>query len=211
MRLAHDPTAVRRLRPPTGEAPWRVLLSGCMAGLACGVDGTDYGFGGRMQWFFDLPGVVAVPFCPEEAGLGVPRGWPDIEGGDGFDVLDGKAAVVDEKVNDLTAGMIEGAEAMVAFARAERVDFAILLDMSAACGTQVISDGTRFKEDRAYRRGLGVAAAALVRAGVPVVSHRDDRTLDRLRLRIETDGAPRKDVEDHHERAWYREYFGSSA
>ena len=209
MRLAHDPEAVARLREPTADEPWRVLLSGCIAGLACGVDGTDYGFGGAMQWFFDLPRVVAVPFCPEDAGLGTPRGWPDIEGGDGLDVLDGRARVIDEKGNDLTKGMIVGAEAMVAFAQQERIDFAMLMDMSGACGTQVISDGTRFVEERKYRRGFGVAAAALVRAGVPVVSQRDDRTLDRLRLRLDPDATPRDDVEDHHERTWYRDYFGS--
>ena len=207
MRLAHDPEAVARLREPTEEAPWRVLLSGCIAGLACGVDGTDYGFGGAMQWFFDLPHVVAVPFCPEDAGLGTPRGWPDIEGGDGLDVLDGKARVVDQDGKDLTAGMIAGAEAMVAFAEKERIDFALLMDMSGACGSQVISDGTRFVEERKYRRGYGVAAAALARAGVPIVSQRDDRTLDRLRLRLTPDATPRDDAVDHHEREWYRTYF----
>ncbi len=49
MRMPHEPNAVANLREPTPEDPWRVLLSGCMAGIRCGVDGTDYGFGGVMS------------------------------------------------------------------------------------------------------------------------------------------------------------------
>ncbi|MDF1701062.1 MAG: DUF523 domain-containing protein [Planctomycetota bacterium] len=210
MRMPHDPSAIDRLRPPSPEEPWRVLLSGCIAGLPCGVDGTDYGFGGAMAAFFALPGVVAVPFCPEDAGLGTPRGWPDIHGGDGEDVLAGRARVLDPDGADLTAGMIVGAEAMVRHAHAHAIDFAVLMDMSGACATQVISDGSRFVEERRYRRGVGVAAAALLRAGFPVVSQRDDRTLERLRVRLDPDHVVDAAAEDHHERAWYREYFGTT-
>jgi hypothetical protein len=42
MRMPHEPNAVANLREPTPEDPWRVLLR-------CGVDGTDYGFGGVMS------------------------------------------------------------------------------------------------------------------------------------------------------------------
>ena len=44
MRLAHHPEAVERLRTPSVGAPWRVLLSGCIAGLPCGVDGATMGW-----------------------------------------------------------------------------------------------------------------------------------------------------------------------
>lgn len=84
-------------------------------------------------------------------------------------------------------GMITGAEAMTLYAKQERVDFAILMDMSGACATQVILDGSRFIEDRSYRMGVGVAAASLTRAGSPVVSQHDFRTLETL---------------------WYRRNFG---
>ena len=210
MRMPHDPGAVARLREPTTASPWRVLLSGCMAGLPCGVDGTDYGFGGSMADFFAHPRVTAHPFCPEDAGLGTPRGWPDIHGGDGFDVLDGSVRVLDPEGNDLTEGMIAGGEAMVRFAVAETIDFAILMDMSGACATQVISDGSRFVEERRYRRGVGVAAACLIRAGVPVVSQRDYRTLQRLEARLDPDHVPDPAARDHHEIEWYRDYFGTA-
>ncbi len=209
LRLPHAPALARALREPTPEQPWRVLLSGCMAGLACGVDGTDYGFGGAMDPFFAVGPVEAVPFCPEDVGLGTPRGWPDIHGGDGFDVLDGGARVLDQDGGEQTAGMITGAEAMAAFARAEGVDFAILMDMSGACASQVISKGSRFVDDRAYLRGVGVAAAAVLRAGIPVVSQRDDKTLGRLRARLDPAYVVPDDAQDHHERDWYIEYFGT--
>ncbi len=208
MRLAHDPDAVDRLREPTVDAPWRVLLSGCMAGLACGVDGTDYGFGGVMNDVFASGRAVAHPFCPEDAGLGTPRGWPDIHGGDGFDVLDGRARVLDPDGNDQTAGMLEGAEAMTRFARGRSIELAILMDMSAACGSQVVSDGSRSAPERSYRAGVGVATASLLRAGIPVVSQRDFRTLGRLRHRLDPSHRPDPDAVDHHETSWYLDAFG---
>jgi uncharacterized protein YbbK (DUF523 family) len=207
MRMPHEPNAVARLREPTADDPWRVLLSGCMAGMKCGVDATDYGFGGVMDVFFATPFATAYPFCPEDVGLGTPRGWPDIHGGDGMDVLDGGAQVLDQDGNNQTQGMITGAEAMTLFAKQERVDFAILMDMSGACATQIISDGSRFIEDRAYRMGVGVAAASLLRAGVPVVSQRDFRSLDALRARVDPTHTLNPEALDHHETLWYRKYF----
>jgi len=209
MRLAHHhPEGLDALRTPTEADPWRVLVSGCMLGWGCGVDGSDYGMGGTLAEFFGHPCVQSLPFCPEDTALGTPRGMPDIHGGDGLDVLDSKAKVLDEQGHDLTAGMIAGAEAMLAFAREQRVELAVLTDMSAACGTQVISDGGRLVEPRRYRRGVGVAAALLVRAGIGVVSQRDYRTLEGLWRRLDVDGVATGDAIDHHESEWYREYFG---
>ncbi len=184
-----------------------MLVSGCIAGQPCDVDGSDYGMGGALDWLLALPNVRATWFCPEEHTLGVPRGMPDIHGGDGHDVLDGRARVLDEKGNDLTAAMIAGAEAMLAHAREQRVELALLTDVSGACGSQVISDGCRFDEPRRYRRGYGVAAARLARAGIPVASQRDFRTLEMLRARLEPGHRPDPAARDHHETDWYRGHF----
>ena len=155
-----------------------------------------------------LPNLTATSFCPEQHSLGVPRGTPDIHGGDGNDVLDGRARVFDQGGNDLTTAMIDGANAMLEHARAERSELAILTDMSGACGSQVISDGCRFDQERHYRRGSGVAAALLARAGIPVCSQRDFRTLQMLRAHLDPSHSPDPDARDHHETDWYREYFG---
>lgn len=201
MLLAHHRAHIADLREPTAQAPWRVLVSGCLAGWRCGVDGTDYGLGPALRDLLALP-VHLLPFCPEQHALGTPRATPDIHGGDGVDVLAGRARVLDEHGEDLTAAMVDGARAMLAFARQARAELAILTDMSAACGSQVISDGGRLSEPRRYQRGVGVATALLLDAGIPVVSQRDHRTLALLRARLERGYAPPADARDHHEHPW---------
>lgn len=199
------------LRVPSASSPWRVLVSGCLRGLPCGVDGTDYGMGGVLADFFALPTVQALPFCPEDAGIGTPRTMPDLHGGDGRAVLRGEARVLDEHGTDWTEAMLAGGRAMRDFALAQQVDFAVLTDMSAACGSQVIAQGCRFDQPRRYQRGLGVAAALLHEAGIPIVSQRDHRTLAHLRARCDPH-APPPDPEalDHHQHPWTKEYFGLS-
>jgi uncharacterized protein YbbK (DUF523 family) len=210
MRLPHEPEALARLRVPDAADPLRVLVSGCLLGQPCAVDGTDFGMGAALGDLLALPTIRPIPFCPEHHGLGTPRGMPDIHGGDGHDVLDGRARVLDERGNDLTAGMLAGAEAMLATARRHRAELAILTDMSAACGSQVVSDGCRLVPDRRYRAGVGVATALLLRHGLPVVSQRDHRTLGALRTRLQPGWVVDPEARDHHETAWYRAYFGGA-
>ena len=197
------------LRIPTVADPLRVLVSGCLAGLPCGVEGTDYGLGAVLREMLALPTVRATPFCPEDHGLGTPRTMPDIHGGDGHDVLDGRARVLDEHGADLTEGMIRGAEAMLAHARAHAVELAILTDMSAACGSQVISDGCRLVPVRSFTAGVGVATACLLRAGFPVVSQRDPKTLGKVRALLDPTFEPDPAALDWHESPWYVGWFGA--
>ena len=205
VRLPHEPDGVAALRKPTVDDPWRVLVSGCLTGLPCGVDGTDYGLSAaRPVWFAD-PRVRSVAFCPEDYRMGTPRTMPDLHGGDGFAVLDGTAKVLDEHRTDLTEAMVAGAQAMVDLALAERVDFALLTDRSAACGSQVISIGCRFEEPVQHVRGVGVAAALLMRNGIAVVSQRDPKTLGLLGAKLDPKFAPAPEVVDHHETPWVLE------
>ncbi len=205
--LAHNEQAVRALRVPSATEPLRILVSGCLAGLPCGVDGTDYGMGHVLDAILRLPTVSVLAFCPEHHGIGTPRRMPDIHGGDGFDVLDGRARVYDERGEDLTRGMIVGARAMLDAARLQRAEVAILTDLSAACGSQVISDGPRLVPGRRYRTGVGVATATLLRGGIAVVSQRDHRTLGRLREILTPGFVADPAAIDHHETAWFQEYF----
>lgn len=202
MKLVDHPERLSALREPTVSQPLRVLVSGCISGMPCGVDGTDYGMGGALDWLVSLPTVRSFPFCPEDHALGTPRTMPDLHGGDGFAVLRGRARAKDERGRDLTDAMLEGGRAMVAFAREHDVELALLTDMSAACGTQVISDGCRFDEPRRYQRGVGVAAALLIEAGIPVCSQRDFATLERLRERLEPGFVADPSALDHHRHPW---------
>lgn len=207
MLLAHHRSTIDALRRPTAADPWRVLVSGCLAGWPCGVDGGDYGLGAKLAELLALATLRALPFCPEQHALGTPRSMPDIHGGDGVDVLAGRARIFDEHGVDLTEKLIDGARAMLAFAERERAELALVTDMSAACGSQVISLGCRLVELRRFQKGVGVATALLLRAGIPVVSQRDHRTLALLRARLEPGYQPPEDALDHHEHPWTVEHL----
>jgi len=203
VRLPHHPEVVQGLRVPTVDDPWRVLISGCLMGWRTLTDGTDYGRG-RPRWFAS-PRVEAVPFCPEDYRLGTPRTMPDLHGGDGFDVLDGTARVLDENREDLTERVLAGAIAMVELARERDIDFALMVDRSGTCGSQVISVGCRLEEPVDHRKGVGVAAAALLRAGFHVVSQRDFRTLELLHAKVEAEYRIDPAAVDHHNHPWVLE------
>jgi uncharacterized protein YbbK (DUF523 family) len=205
--LAYHRAHLDGLREPTVAEPLRVLVSGCLAGWPCGVDGSDYGLGAVVRDLFELPTFHVIPFCPEQHALGTPRTTPDIHGGDGVDVIAGRATILDEHGVDLSAKMIDGARAMLELATERRVELAILTDMSAACGSQVISDGGRLVKTRRYRKGVGVATALLLEAGIPVVSQRDFRTLDLLRARFKCGYTRQPDALDHHEHPWTLEHL----
>ncbi len=158
-----------------------------------------------------LPNVRSYQFCPEHYAFGTPRALPDIHGGNGFDVLDGKARVLDDKGNDLTEGMVVAAKEMLKIAQDKKIDIAVLMDMSAACGSQVISDGCRLTPHRKYQKGPGVSAALLIRNGIFVVSQRDFRTLERIYKKLNPSHIVDATAIDHHENGWYKAYFGDGA
>lgn len=145
-----------------------VLVSACLAGCACRFDG-------RAKPAAEIQQLVqrgeAVTVCPEVAGgLGTPRRPAEIVGGDGADVLDGRARVVDDTGRDVTEAHLAGAAEAVRAARAAGAEAAVLKDGSPACGSRQRYDGT-FSGTR--RSGQGVTAAALRRAGVAVRSEQE--------------------------------------
>lgn len=207
MILAHQKNPIAHLRKASAAAPLRVLISGCLAGQPCGIDGSDYGMGGCLDSLLAIDAIQTFTFCPEDFALGTPRTMPDIHGGDGFDVLAGGAQVLDENSSDLTAAMVRGAQAMLVFAKENRIELAILTDMSGACGTQVISDGCRLVEDRKYQAGVGVAAATLLQDGFHLVSQRDFRTLALIQTSLDPSFTAPLGLPDHHQSEWYQQAF----
>jgi uncharacterized protein YbbK (DUF523 family) len=191
----------------TPEQPLRIIVSGCLAGLKVGADGTSYGEHPTIAELLALPSVKATPFCPENFSFGTPRACPDIHGGDGHDVLAGRARVLIPSGEDWTVGMIAAAREMLGVARTEKVRLAVLMDISAACGSQIIYAGKR--RAAPYRIGRGVAAALLAEAGIPIVSQRDWKTLDRIYCKLDASRSPDESLKDHHESDWYHEYFAS--
>lgn len=195
------------LPAPTKEEPLRILFSACLGGVLCGYDGTNNGEYAFIPELLRHPYVKAVLFCPEDYSFGTPRGLPNIHGGTGYDVLDGKARVLTENGEDFTEGMIHAAEKMLEVARQQKVHLALLMDVSGACGSQVIYDGHRTTPTVQYQVGAGVSAALLMRNGIKVMSQRDYKTMQLLLQKLNPEHSIDKAALDHHETAWYKSYF----
>lgn len=150
----------------------RVLLSACLNGSRCQYDG-------RRPSFLAFDGSVdIVPVCPEvDGGLGVPRPRAEIVGGDGNDVLDGRARVVTVDGDDVTAEYVEGAQRALETALRNSVQVAVLQDVSPSCGATSVNDGTF---TRTRKDGVGVTSALLARHGIQVFAHRPGGSVDSI-------------------------------
>lgn len=198
---------IAALPQPTPRAPWKILFSACLGGQPCGYDGSSYGEHPGAQRLMQLPNIEAVFFCPEHFSFGTPRALCNIHGGDGFDVLHGTARVLTEEGEDWTEGILAAARRMLTLARERYVLFAVMMDISAACGSQVIYDGHRSGPEVRYQRGAGVCTAMLASSDIPVMSQRDFKTLDRILQRADETYISHASVQDHHETEWYQGYF----
>ncbi|MCB9046465.1 MAG: DUF523 domain-containing protein [Chitinophagales bacterium] len=199
---------LKNLRTPTAEEPLRVLLSACLTGILCGYDGTANGKYPSALKLLNYDTIKIHTFCPEDFSFGTPRAMCDIHGGTGMDVLEGSARVLTEHGDDWTEGMIKASERMLQIAREQDIELAVLMDISAACGSQVIYDGNRFTEEKKYQIGAGVCAAQLMRNGFKVISQRDYASLEQLYSKIDPAHIINPDAIDHHQIEWYRTYFG---
>ena len=105
--------------------------------------------------------------------------------------------------------MINASEKMLAFAIQENVELAIMMDVSAACGSQVIYSGNRFGENKVHQIGAGVCGAQLIRNGIKVISQRDYASLEILMTKIDHGYIADAKLKDHHESDWHKEYFNT--
>ena len=85
----------------------RLLVSACLAGIDCTFRGKN-NLNDKIKRLADDGKALAL--CPEVFGsLGVPRENIELSGGDGNDVLDGKAKAVSSGGRDATKDLIVGA------------------------------------------------------------------------------------------------------
>ena len=140
-----------------------VLVSACLAGRACRFDGTSNQDDGVSRLVAEGRAILV---CPEEdGGLGTPRPPAEIAGGDGHDVLDGRAKVVTKSGRDVTAQYVRGAELALAVARETGAETAILKSRSPSCGKGCIYDGSF---SRTLADGDGVTTALLASEGIRI-------------------------------------------
>lgn len=202
-----DKTYLKNLRIPTEDNPLRVLSSACLLGELCAVDGTSYGEFASALKLMQYKNVKLIPFCPEDYAFGTPRETPDCEGGNGDDVLDGNAQVITQTGKDITIEMIEASLKMLEIALENKVELAVLMDSSGACGSQVIYSGSRFSKESTYQIGMGVCAAQLNRNGIKIISQRDFASLEILYSKIDPSHTIKEEAKDHDQHEWYLDYF----
>jgi uncharacterized protein YbbK (DUF523 family) len=142
-----------------------ILVSACLAGQACRHDGSANKDDevGRLA-----AEGRAVLVCPEQdGGLPTPRPAAEIVGGDGADVLAGRARVLTRNGTDVTEQYLTGARVALEAARRAGATTAILKARSPSCGKGCIYDGSF---TRATRIGDGVTAALLRAEGIEVLT-----------------------------------------
>jgi len=113
----------------------------------------------------------ALPCCPEVlGGLALPHPPAEIVGGDGEDVLQGRARVLNASGQDVTQEFLQGAHGALRLVRYWGIRRAILKSHSPSCATCRIYDGTFSGR---LRKGQGVTAALLRREGLELCSEED--------------------------------------
>ncbi|MDQ3957671.1 MAG: DUF523 domain-containing protein [Actinomycetota bacterium] len=142
-----------------------VLVSACLAGRACRFDASANPDDEVTRLVAEGRAVLV---CPEvDGGLGTPRPAAEIVGGDGADVLEGRARVVTRTGVDVTDAYVKGARKALAAAREAGAETAILKARSPSCGVDAIYDGSF---SRSVRPGDGVTAALLRAKGINVTT-----------------------------------------
>ena len=137
-----------------------ILVSRCLLGESCRYDGKTLG-GEPVR-----PDGPYIAVCPEcDGGLVSPRAPAEISGGDGSDVIAGRARVVDSEGRDVTAQFLKGARISAKKALDAGVKRAVLKSRSPSCGSGEIYDGSFSGR---LRKGSGVFAQMLIDKGIKV-------------------------------------------
>ncbi len=112
----------------------KCLVSACLVGLCTRYDGKCKTDSRCLQ---ELDGMHWIPVCPEQlGGLPTPRTAAELKGGNGHEVLAHRASVVDQNGRDVGKEFIHGARQVLAIARAQQIEHALLKARSPSCGLQ---------------------------------------------------------------------------
>jgi uncharacterized protein YbbK (DUF523 family) len=186
------------------EKPLHILTSACLVGHRVGWDDRAY-TSSEVQKLTRHPKVKAVHFCPENIIMGTPRLLTTVHGGNGFDVLDGKATVQDTESNDFTTQFIYSAHQLLSFVEANNVVLAVMMEISDSCGSTAIYLGN--PADKTYQKGPGVSTALLMRNGISVIGSRDYKTLGKIMNILNEEESSLTNMIDFKDDPWYQEYF----
>ena len=143
----------------------KILVSACLLGNPVRYDGRP-----KALHNSDLDALLAqdriVSFCPEVAGgLPVPRAAAEIQAGDGYAVIVGRARVRTGDGTDVTDYFVSGAQQALALCREHNITVAVLTESSPSCGSVQVYDGSF---NRSAVPGSGVTTALLRQHGITV-------------------------------------------
>lgn len=144
------------------------MISACLLGL-----NSKYNAGSnKLPYIGEIAKkALLIPVCPEQlGGLPTPRPSCEICGGDGRDVLTGRARVCAKSGEDCSAAFIRGGRETLLLAKTLGAEAALLKARSPSCGFGEIYDGTFLGKIKA---GAGVTAAILTDNGLPVFTEED--------------------------------------
>jgi len=153
-----------------------LLVSACLLGQPVRYDG--HGKAMPSPLLFELARrYQLLSICPEcQAGLPTPRPAAEISGGDGGNVLDGRARVITQTGQDVSRAFIDGARQALDSAIRHGGRQALLKANSPSCGNRQIYSG---HFDQQLQPGSGVTASLLQRQGISVFNENE---MDRLLL-----------------------------
>lgn len=138
-----------------------ILISACLAGFNVRYNGTN-SLDEKIQKL--VLENKAVTVCPElMGGFSTPREPAEIVGGDGQDVLDGNATVVERSGRDVTDLYLKGAYATLQKALEVGATHVILKEYSPSCGSAQIYNG---EFNGTKLAGEGVTTALLRRNNI---------------------------------------------
>lgn len=152
------------------------MISACLAGVNCKYNGGNNQKEGVQNL---LKEGKAILVCPEQlGGLSTPRLPCEIVGGDGKDVLNHKAMVLNKNKEDHTFCFIKGAQETLKIAGLYGIKKAILKGKSPSCGSRSIYDGSFSNK---IKSGIGVTAALLRQNGIKIY---DEEILEKIKATL---------------------------
>ncbi|MDL0435021.1 DUF523 domain-containing protein [Niallia sp. SS-2023] len=145
-----------------------IVVSSCLAGLKVRYNGS-HSLNVKIKELIDKKEAIAV--CPELlGGFQTPREPCEIKGGNGYDVLDGHAIVIDKSGNDVTDLYVDGAFKTLAVVKQLQASTVVLKESSPSCGSSYIYNGNF---EGIQHEGAGITTALLRRAGIKVISENE--------------------------------------
>ena len=143
---------------------FKQCLSACLVGIPCRYNAKSKLNQNALHIY--LNGNTLI-LCPEIiAGLPTPRSACEIVNGDGDDVLERKAKVLDAEGNNYTDYFIKGAYKALEIIKNNDIQKVYLKSGSPSCGVNNIFDG-EFKGNK--KKGDGVLTALLKRENINVI------------------------------------------